>query len=370
MRGSGVKLSIGKEALLGAVSTVAEATPKRSSNPALEHVRLQAANGALTLSGGDGTVSALVTVPCDVASPGEVAILATDLQRIASAIPDGNVDLREENLSTHITGSGKVRFTCHGIHPGEMPNLGTFPSEGVEVASELLLAALASVKHAANTGADRAHLCGIRCRILGGEFEAIAVTGHTGAVYHREVDVDAPAFDVFIPTRAFALIHGVCSSNEKVKLHDDGACLFVSTPSESHKYSLPPNALPWSIASVIADTPAKSVAVNPDELAAAIRMVSVVREEQGESKKGILEPLMLTVSNGSLGVEFRRAHTSVDCSGDVGKKATQIYVEAKYLLEALRVCSGETLFHFGDPTRDYLELRSGNVRAIVLPMRV
>ncbi len=357
-----MKFSVGKSHLFEAVSLVAEAAEKRSPLAALEHILLETTDGGLRLSASDAHVSAVTSIACDVQKPGALALHARDLARIVGALPDGELTLDATSFAAQIT-SGSIKFTAHGIDKIEMPELGAFREEGAEVQARLLLDGLETVKHAACVDNSRSHLVGARFRVTGGKFTAAAVDGHRGIVYTRPTD--GQDFDVFIPARAFGMVTAACSSNETVTLSQDGNSVFIAAGSTRNRYSIPVYVLSWDMVGMMDATPEHSVTVDADELSKAIKVACVAREDIGETGNKRAEPLALHFGATELGLSFRRSTITVPCAGT---KKEELHLEATYLLDALRVCSGETTLHFGNPQRDYLKVTNGNVGAIIMPV--
>ena len=169
-----MKFRVERDVLAEAVTWVARGLPARPPVPVLAGVMLEAFDdGSLMLSAFDYEVSARITVPADVAEPGQVLVLGRLLADISRNLPARPVDVSTDGAKVNVT-CGSSRFSLREMPVGDYPTLPAAPAASGTIAGDLFTQAVAQVAVAADRGDTLPILTGVRMEIDGDKVVLLA----------------------------------------------------------------------------------------------------------------------------------------------------------------------------------------------------
>ena len=169
-----MKFRVERDVLAEAVTWVARGLPARPPVPVLAGVMLEASDdGSLTLSAFDYEVSARITVPADVAEPGQVLVLGRLLADISRNLPAKPVDVSTDGTKVNMT-CGSSRFSLREMPVSDYPTLPAAPEASGTIAGDVFTQAVAQVAVAADRGDTLPILTGVRMEIDGDKVVLLA----------------------------------------------------------------------------------------------------------------------------------------------------------------------------------------------------
>ncbi len=169
-----MKFRVERDVLAEAVTWVARGLPARPPVPVLAGVMLEAFDdGTLTLSAFDYEVSARITVPADVAEPGQVLVLGRLLADISRSLPAKPVDVSTDGTKVNVT-CGSSRFSLREMPVSDYPTLPAAPEASGTIAGDVFTQAVAQVAIAADRGDTLPILTGVRMEIDGDKVVLLA----------------------------------------------------------------------------------------------------------------------------------------------------------------------------------------------------
>ncbi|HEX6057320.1 MAG TPA: DNA polymerase III subunit beta [Intrasporangium sp.] len=169
-----MKFRVERDVLAEAVTWVARGLPARPPVPVLAGVMLEAFDdGTLTLSAFDYEVSARITVPADVAEPGQVLVLGRLLADISRSLPAKPVDVSSDGTKVNVT-CGSSRFSLREMPVSDYPTLPAAPEASGTIAGDVFTQAVAQVAIAADRGDTLPILTGVRMEIDGDKVVLLA----------------------------------------------------------------------------------------------------------------------------------------------------------------------------------------------------
>lgn len=164
--GTDLKCRLVRDDFADAVAWVARNLPTRPTVPVLAGVLLTGTDAGLTISGFDYEVSAEVTVPAEIVSPGSVLVSGRLLSDITRALPAKPVDLQVEGTRVALT-CGSARFSLPTMAVEDYPALPALPEETGVIPADVFGEAIGQVAVAAGKDDTLPMLTGIRVEISG-----------------------------------------------------------------------------------------------------------------------------------------------------------------------------------------------------------
>lgn len=121
-----MKLTIDREPLLLALTRTAGVVSRKTTIAILQHVMLDAADGALTLTVTNLDIQATITVPASVAVPGSITLPAERLREICTRLPDGaQIEIDGTDPLRASVKAGRSKFSVGALPADSFPLLAT-----------------------------------------------------------------------------------------------------------------------------------------------------------------------------------------------------------------------------------------------------
>ena len=328
-----MKFRVERDVLAEAVTWVARGLPARPPVPVLAGVMLEAFDDGLTLSAFDYEVSARITVPADVAEPGQVLVLGRLLADISRNLPAKPVDVSTDSTKVNVT-CGSSRFSLREMPVSDYPTLPAAPEASGTIAGDVFTQAVAQVAIAADRGDTLPILTGVRMEIDGDKVVLLATDRYRLAMRELTWTPVTPEANhvALIPARQLSETAKALGASGSVQLAfgggGDGLIGFeagqrqATTRLLDGEYPKVTSIFPTSV-----DTEA---IIETAALEEAVKRVALVAERN--------TPVLLKFTDGQVAIE---AGTGDDAQASEAVEATlqgpeiQIAFNPQYLLDGL-----------------------------------
>ena len=371
-----MKITIERSELIKSLGHVQSVVERRNTIPILSNVKIEAAEGRLTLNATDMDLDMVDSVAANVEAPGATTVSAHTLYDIVRKLPEGSqVELNALGDGQMQLSAGRSRFTLSCLPTDEFPVLsgGELPHNFNVTAAELR-SLIDRTKFAISTEETRYYLNGIYLhkadRDGGDVLRAVATDGH------RLASVEAP-----LPAGAENL-PGVIVPRKTVtelrKLIDESGDEVAISMSESKiRFSFDNAVLTSKLIDgtfpdyqrVIPSGNDKDMEVNCKLFSDAVDRVSAISSEKSRAIKLVLSSGLLALSASSPEHGSAEEEIEVNYQGD----SVEIGFNSAYLLDITRQIEGETAqvsLADGNSPTILREIDDASALYVIMPMRV
>lgn len=366
-----MQIVLHKTNLVRELQLVQAIVERKNSIPILSNVLLETGEGEIRIAATDLDVSVRTVCPAEVKARGSVTLGAKKLYEIARSLPDEDVRLRVKEDSWTTIECGEVNFRVAGLPKEDFPSLPE-PSTavGVELPSSALKALIQRTQFAITAEDARYYLAGALLLLEPNSLAMVATDGHRLAFARSQTQLDIQtARRILVPRKAIVELGHLLDESPSVVLHDVENHLLFTVGDRLLASKLIEGQFP-AFEKVIESKGDKSVSIERDRLAAAVRRVSLLSSERNRGIKLALSEGHLDLSSSSPDLGDARESLPVEYVGaDVA-----IGFNAQYILDFCGAVEGDrvvvelkdsdsqgVLRPAGDSEIDY--------RYIVMPMR-
>jgi DNA polymerase III subunit beta len=345
---------------------------RKNSIPILSNVLLDARDGALRISATDLDVSVRCGCEARVTAPGSITLGAKKLYEIARSLPDGDVHIKVLPDSWATIESARINFKMAGLPKEDFPSLPDVAGRGgTEVPADVLRDLISRTSFAI-TGEDARYYLTGALLVLDADGVAMVTTdGHRLSYARRKAEIKlVEPQRLLIPRKAINELGRLLELGDAVTFRQAENHLLFAVGDRLLASKTIDGQFP-AFEKVVAFAGDKSVTLDRDQLAAAIRRVSLLSSERSRSLKISLASGRLDLAASSPDVGEARESVSTEYKGDT----VDIAFNAQYLLDFLGAVgtpsvtlqlknadSQGLLRPFGESETDY--------RYIVMPMRL
>jgi DNA polymerase III subunit beta len=218
--GTGLRITVAKDDLVGALGVVARAVSTRTSVQILAGILIEARESELRLAATDMELSLRATAPAQVDGDGAIVLPGKTFADIARLLPGDEVAIEHKPSESvvHIT-SGSASYTLHTFNPEDFPRLQELDAvQTFTVERESLLETIQRVARAASRDESRPVLTGILVSFSGGKLVMAATDSYRLAVKETALASAAPELEAIVPSRALQELARIASSGESVEV--------------------------------------------------------------------------------------------------------------------------------------------------------
>ena len=218
--GTGLRITVSKDDLVGALGVVARAVSTRTSVQILSGILLEAQGSELRLAATDMELSLRATAPAQIDGDGAIVLPGKTLADIARLLPGDEVGIEHKPTESvvHIT-SGSASYTLHTFNPEDFPRLQELETvQTFTVERESLLETISRVARAASRDESRPVLTGILVSFSGGKLVMAATDSYRLAVKETTLASAAPELEAIVPSRALQELARIASSGDSVEV--------------------------------------------------------------------------------------------------------------------------------------------------------
>src|SRR5262245_24063229 len=218
--GTGLRITVPKDELVGALGVVSRAVSTRTSVQILSGILLEARDGDLRLAATDMELSLRATTSAQIEGDGAIVLPGKTFADIARLLPSDEVSIEHKPAESvaHVT-AGSASYTLHTYNPEDFPRLQELEAlQTFAVDRESLLETIGRVARAASKDESRPVLTGILVSFAAGKLVMAATDSYRLAVKETELDGSAPELEAIVPSRALQELARIASSGETVEV--------------------------------------------------------------------------------------------------------------------------------------------------------
>jgi DNA polymerase-3 subunit beta len=214
-----VKFRCEREILADALTTAGRAATNRSGTlPVLSGVRLDVADGRLTVTGTDLELTIRLSVPVHVDKEGSAVVPARLVGDIVKALPPGAVDVTVTDDEMSIS-AGRSQFSVRPLSLSDYPAQADTDAAPVTLSSQQVGDALRQVVRAASTDDARAVLTGVLMASEDEGLKMVATDSYRLAVRDLpQSSMLAIGQKVLVPGRALAELQRVLTADAELSV--------------------------------------------------------------------------------------------------------------------------------------------------------
>ena len=214
-----MKLRCEREILADALTTAGRAASNRSGTlPVLSGVRLDVADGRLTVTGTDLELTIRLSVPVHVDKEGSAVVPARLVGDIVRALPPGAVDVTVTDDEMSIS-AGRSQFSVRPLSLSDYPAQAETDATPVTLSSQQVGDALRQVVRAASTDDARAVLTGVLMASEDDGLKMVATDSYRLAVRDLpQSSLLAAGQKVLVPGRALAELQRVLTADAELSV--------------------------------------------------------------------------------------------------------------------------------------------------------
>ena len=371
-----MKITIERSELIKSLGHVQSVVERRNTIPILSNVKIEAAEGRLTLNATDMDLDMIDSVGANVETPGAITVSAHTLYDIVRKLPEGSqVELNASGDGQMQLSAGRSRFTLSCLPTDEFPVLsgGELPHNFNVTAAELR-SLIDRTKFAISTEETRYYLNGIYLHKADRDgvdvLRAVATDGHRLA----SVEAPLPAGSenmpgVIVPRKAVTELRKLIDeSGDEVAISMSESKIRFSFDNAVLTSKLIDGTFP-DYQRVIPSGNDKDMEVNCKLFSDAVDRVSAISSEKSRAIKLVLSSGLLALSASSPEHGSAEEEIEVTYEGD----SVEIGFNSAYLLDITRQIEGDTaLVSLADGNSPTIlrEMDDASALYVIMPMRV
>ena len=371
-----MKITIERSELIKSLGHVQSVVERRNTIPILSNVKIEAAEGRLTLNATDMDLDMVDSVGANVETPGAITVSAHTLYDIVRKLPEGSqVELNASGDGQMQLSAGRSRFILSCLPTDEFPVLsgGELPHNFNVTAAELR-SLIDRTKFAISTEETRYYLNGIYLHKADRDgvdvLRAVATDGHRLA----SVEAPLPAGSenmpgVIVPRKAVTELRKLIDeSGDEVAISMSESKIRFSFDNAVLTSKLIDGTFP-DYQRVIPSGNDKDMEVNCKLFSDAVDRVSAISSEKSRAIKLVLSSGLLALSASSPEHGSAEEEIEVTYEGD----SVEIGFNSAYLLDITRQIEGDTaLVSLADGNSPTIlrEMDDASALYVIMPMRV
>jgi DNA polymerase-3 subunit beta len=367
-----MEIVVRKNDLLRELHLVQGIVERKNSIPILSNVLAEAKDGELRISATDLDVSLRCGCAAEVVSAGAITLGAKKLFEIVRALPDSDVQIKVLPDAWAQIVCERTSFKVAGLPREDFPALPeSKPSQGIEIPAAALRDVIARTAFAITAEDARYYLAGALLVFDKDGIAMIATDGHRLAYAHRKAEVKgADGQKVLIPRKAINEMSRLLEQEERVLFQQVENHLVFEAGGRTLASKTIEGQFP-AYEKVVAITGDKTLTLNRESLATAIRRVSLLSSERSRAVR-------LSLANGKLDLQasspdLGEAKEALSVAYKGG--SLEIAFNAQYLVEFLSAAGTEevTLELKDAESQGLLKPVEGgemDYRYVVMPMRL
>jgi DNA polymerase-3 subunit beta len=371
-----MKITIERSELIKSLGHVQSVVERRNTIPILSNVKIEAAEGRLTLNATDMDLDMVDSVGANVETPGAITVSAHTLYDIVRKLPEGSqVELNASGDGQMQLSAGRSRFTLSCLPTDEFPVLsgGELPHNFNVTAAELR-SLIDRTKFAISTEETRYYLNGIYLHKA--DCDGVDVLRAVATDGHRLASVEAPLPagsenmpGVIVPRKAVTELRKLIDeSGDEVAISMSESKIRFSFDNAVLTSKLIDGTFP-DYQRVIPSGNDKDMEVNCKLFSDAVDRVSAISSEKSRAIKLVLSSGLLALSASSPEHGSAEEEIEVTYEGD----SVEIGFNSAYLLDITRQIEGDTaLVSLADGNSPTIlrEMDDASALYVIMPMRV
>jgi DNA polymerase III subunit beta len=368
-----MEFTVKKFDLLQELTLIQGVVERKTTIPILANVLIRAEGSELEIIATDLEIGLKTACPLKTTHPGSMTLPAKRLYEIIRALPDKEIKFKRGEANWVTLTCGTSRFRIAGLPQEDFPALPEPPASTVKIPSDVLLKLITRTVFAISTEDSKYTLSGALLVLKPESITMVATDGHRLAYVEKAEPVEVKEeLRILIPKKAMGELSRMIAEtdNERIGFSRDENHLFFDLGRRLLVARMLTGQFP-NFEAVLPRGNDRSIAVNRDDINAAIRRVAILSDERSRTVK-------LAMSNGTLEItashsDLGEAHETLEV--EYSKEDLQVGFNYQYLLDFLGTADEpQVSFEFKDsesaaqirtlPATDY------NYRYVVMPMRI
>ncbi|HYR86284.1 MAG TPA: DNA polymerase III subunit beta [Terriglobia bacterium] len=370
-----MEFTVRKFDLLQELTLIQGVVERKTTIPILANVLLHAEGGELRVTATDLETGLKSVCVSKTTVPGTITLPAKRLFEIVRALPDKEIKFKRGEANWVSVTCGASRFRIAGLPQEDFPALPEAKPSTGRIPADVLAKLITRTIFAISTEDSKYTLSGALLLLKPGSITMVATDGHRLAHVEKSEELEEvrEEIKVLIPKKAMAELVRIIAESpdaDRVGFSRDDNHLFFDMGKRLLISRMLTGQFP-NYEAVLPRGNDRSVTVNREEMAAAIKRVAILSDERSRTVK-------LALGNGSLEItashsDLGEAHETLEV--DYSKEELQVGFNYQYLLDFLTTADEpEVSFEFKDsesaaqlrvqPSTDY------NYRYVVMPMRI
>ncbi len=366
-----MKIQVGRNELLSAVSSVIGVVERRQTLPVLSNLLLDAQKDELVITGTDLELELVsrATVKCQAS--GKTTVPARKLHDICRGLPEGAEITLDSSADKLTLRSGKSRFTLATLRADEFPSLGAINSPRVIKLTKKELRSLIEHTQFAMANQDvRYYLNGMLLHVTAKRLRAVATDGHRLAMSELAKDTKLKdEVQIILPRKAvLELMRLLEPSDDLVELRLGDSQFQADLDVIRLTSKLIDGRFP-DYERVIPEAGDKKLQANRERVRQALVRTAILSNEKFRGVRLQLADGKLRLSTHNPEHEEAEEELDVDYTGGT----LEIGFNVNYLLDALGAMQTEQFqmeLKSADASGLIQEAGGGNSKYVVMPMRL
>jgi len=350
-----------------AAITVSKACSAKTTNPILECIKISAKNDEVRFTAYDGEISIEQTVKAEVLEEGEVCVNGKFFSDFVGKISDSEVVISENEKGIKV-GYGDNETYMQVLPAEQFPKFGGERGEEYfELKESEFKTLIAKTSFCCATDESRPILKGCLLESKQGELMATALDGFRMAYTTCEAGEGSGEIKLVCPARTLVEISRMLDGDEELKIYADKNLLFVAVKDTiitsrlyAGEFVKKEHIYPTAFTTV--------VKVKRAELIDSVERASVlIRGDKNNLITFDIKPGKIVINANS---EMGKVEETV--SSELEGKELKIAMNGKYLLDALKALSADTIvISFNTPVSPFTLENEGEGRSqyLILPVR-
>lgn len=361
--------------LLQELTLIQGVVERKTTIPILANVLVRAEGGELHIAATDLEIGLKSVCVSKTTVPGTITLPAKRLYEIVRALPDKEIKFKKGEANWVSVTCGASRFRIAGLPQEDFPILPEPKPQAGKIPAEVLAKLVSRTIFAISTEDSKYTLSGALLLLKPGSITMVATDGHRLAHVEKSEALEeiSEEIKVLVPKKAMGELARMISETadvESVIFSRDENHLFFDMGKRLLISRMLTGQFP-NYEAVLPRGNDRTITLNREEIAAAIKRVAILSDERSHTVKLALGSgsLEITASHSDLG----EAHETIDV--EYAKEDLQVGFNFQYLLDFLTTADEtEVNFDFKDsesaaqlrvqPSNDY------NYRYVVMPMRI
>ncbi len=365
-----MKFSLPKESLLEELQLLQGIVEKRNTMPILANILMNVSGAEVELTGTDLEVGLRTHFAADIQKPGAITVNGKKIFEIVKSLPDGQnvaVELKGETLE--IT-AGESEFKVLCMQKEDYPQV---PEARFEKKIQLPLKDVKEMVDRvfyAITQEQRYYLNGALLSLKAKSMELVSTDGHRLSYASRAEDGLKPEKDISVIVAKKTLSELRKFEDETVEFDFDDNNLFFRVGARTLISRVIESKFPNYQAVIPKDNP-NTLSIGREELAGAIRRVSLLSAERSKGIKFYLEKNRMRLFSSNPEIGEARDRLSVEYKG----QDIEIGFNSQYLLDFLTAVPSERVaFEIKDENSAVLLMPEGEEGLkniyVLMPMKI
>ncbi len=368
-----MKFNLSKSKLSGYLQSVLQVVPSKSTLPILSNILVEALENKLKISATDLEVSITTTFDCNVSKQGTAVLPGRILFDIIKELPETEITFEGTSSRIEIkVPNGSYKIACAAVEDfPKLPSINT--KKQIKISGAELVQMIKKTTFACSVDETRPALNGVLWSTKGDTMDMVATDGHRLAKVSLEnTKLKGVSEDIIIPPKVLNLIPKfIADSEDEVGVIFGENNIIFNLEDVILTSRLIEGPYP-NYEQVIPDESDKKLVIAKDDLAGAVRRVSILSNSLTHQVKFAAKNNMLTISttNADVGGEGKES-IHCDYTGD----AIELGYNAIYVNDILAKLEGEEIiFELSSPVSAGVvyspEIPKEEYLCLIMPLRL